>query len=636
MEEKEFSALVDRLEVYARKSPGAYKLRVALLAALGYVFLMAVVVAIGVLAFAVIYFGSLNWLVIKVLAIPLGIAAIVLRSLWVEFPEPDGHQLQYDDAPRLFDLAKSTREATTGPKLHKLLLTDEFNASIVQRPRLGMFGWHENYLIVGLPLLRGLSPDEVRAVIAHEFGHLSGKHGAFSSWIYRVRLTWEQVLLKMRQEQRFGSGIFESFFKWYAPYFSAYSYVLARSREYEADRMSVQLCGKESAAGALIKIDLRNKSLNNEFWPAFLNRATKEAEPPKEPFNEMLAALRQPLSLIKAQTWFSQSLTNKHNYDDTHPALGDRLEAMGYADIRNTEYLEPFLKADDQVGDDYFLQSIASDFLASKNRLWREDVVQFWRERHKFALEAGKTLATLEEKAKTEDLSLEDRWERARLMIGTQGSAVGVVPLLREIIAVQPDHAAANYNLGEALLEQGDEAGVRHIEVAMEKDVHATPSGCELIYNFLSARKRREEAERYRRCIPEYYREIELAREERVTITAKDEFKHHGVDPEVVRKLHDQLRNHPDVAMAHLVQKVVQHFPQEPAYVLGITIERIYGNDIDNLDHRLIDKLAEEIVLPHFAYIVALERTYKPLRKVFEGIEGAEIYRAERYKANKP
>ncbi|HEX3187128.1 MAG TPA: hypothetical protein VHQ94_20180 [Pyrinomonadaceae bacterium] len=123
----------------------------------------------------------------------------------------------------------------------------------------------------------------------------------------------------------------------------------------------------------------------------------------------MLTALRQPLSLIKAQTWFSQSLTKKHNYDDTHPALADRLEAMGYADIRTTEYLEPFLKADEQVGDDYFIQSVPSDFLAGKNRLWREDVVQFWRERHKFALEARKSLAALEEKAKTEELSLDER-----------------------------------------------------------------------------------------------------------------------------------------------------------------------------------------------------------------------------------
>jgi hypothetical protein len=40
MEEKEFVALVDELEGYARQNPGAYKLCVTMLAALGYVFLI--------------------------------------------------------------------------------------------------------------------------------------------------------------------------------------------------------------------------------------------------------------------------------------------------------------------------------------------------------------------------------------------------------------------------------------------------------------------------------------------------------------------------------------------------------------------------------------------------------------------
>jgi len=308
---------------------------------------------------------------------------------------------------------------------------------------------------------------------------------------------------------------------------------------------------------------------------------------------------------------------------------------MGYPDIRNNEDLQSFLKADDQFGDDYFLPSVPADFIASKNRLWREGVVQAWRERHKFLVEAGKALEALDEKAKTEELSPDDRWERARLLIGTQGTAAAV-PLLQEILAIEPDHAAANYNLGEALLEQGDEAGIRHIEAAMERDVHSIPAGCDLIYNYLSARKRREEAERYRRCIVDYFNEIELARRERLNVSAKDEFKPHGIDPEVIRKLHDQLRNHPDIAMAHLVQKVVHHFPQEPSYVLGIIVERIYGDDRDNVDVRLIDKLAEQIVLPHPGRIIVLEKVYKPLRKVFERMEGSEIYRAERYKANKP
>lgn len=634
MEEKEFVALVDELEGYAHQNPGAYKLRIALLAALGYVFLISIVLIVLILVAVVIYYARLNWLIIKILLIPLGIAGIVLRSLWVEFPEPDGQELRYEDAPRLFDLAKSIREETQGPRLHKILLTDEFNAAIVQRPRLGVFGWQENYLIVGLPLLRGLSPDEVRAVLAHEFGHLSGKHSAFAAWIYRVRHTWDQVLSRMRAEQRFGSGIFESFFNWYAPYFNAYSFVLARSREYEADRTSVQLCGKENAAGALIKLQLRDKALSEEFWPAFFRRANKDTQPPTETFGEMLNALRQPLPPVKAQEWFRQALTEKHSYADTHPALGDRLEAIGYANVRTSDDLHPFLKTDDQFGDDYFLQSVPADFIASKNRLWRDNVKETWRERVKFLVEADKALAALEEKAKTGELSLEDRWERARLIRGTKG-AIEAVPLLQEIIAVEPDHAGANYTLGEALLEQGDEAGIKNIELAMEKEVHAIPAGCDLIYNFLIGRKRVEEAERYRRSAGDYFKEIELAQAERTNISADDNFTLHNVAPEEISKLQAQLSNHPDVAIAYLVQKVVQHFPQEPIHVLGIAIERTnwFGGD-DETDQRLIDKLADEVTI--LAFIVLLEKTYKPLRKVFEEIEGAEIYRAERYKANKP
>ncbi len=628
MEEKEFVALVDELEDFAQRNPGEYKLRVALLAALGYVFLIGSVIIVLLLVGVVVYLGRFNWLVIKVVLIPLGLALIVLRSLWVKFPVPEGHELRYDDAPRLFDLAKSTRAATNGPALHKILLTDEFNAAIVQHPRLGVFGWHENYLVVGLPLLRGLSADEVQAVISHEFGHLSGRHGVFSAWIYRVRQTWDQVLERMREEQHFGSGIYERFFNWYAPYFAAYSFALARAKEYEADRMSVQLCGKETAARALVKANVRSKALSEEFWPAFFDRASTEAEPPKQTFDEMLAALRQPIAPEKANMWLSQVLSEKRSYDDAHPAPVDRLKAFGYPAIGTPEDLKPFLTTDDHYGDEYFLQSVPAEFLASKNRAWREGVVESWRERYKFVVEADKTLAALEEKAKTEELSLEDRWERARLIRGTKGPAAAL-PLLQEIVAVEPEHPGANFDLGEALLEQGDEAGIKHIELAMERRVHAIPAGCELIYNFLNSRKQEEEAERYRRCVVDYFKELEMAKIERNNVSINDSFKYHEIAPELLHDLREQLKTFPNLATAHLVQKVLHHFPQEPSYVLGITSKGAWYRWKSNAqDGKLVNELAQQLNFPEFILIIPFEQNYKPLRKSFERVQGSEIYRA--------
>jgi hypothetical protein len=34
---------------------------------------------------------------------------------------------------------------------------DDFNAAVVQAPRLGLFGWYRNYLLIGLPLAKALT-----------------------------------------------------------------------------------------------------------------------------------------------------------------------------------------------------------------------------------------------------------------------------------------------------------------------------------------------------------------------------------------------------------------------------------------------------------------------------------------------
>ena len=211
MEDNNLAAQIRPLEDFAAANPGGYRFRVALLASLGYVYLLVLVVLLlGIVAF-VLYYARLNAAVIKILWIPLVLVGLVLRALWVTIPEPDGKKLEQNEAPELFELIREISTALNGPKAHHVLVSDEFNASIVQIPQFGMFGWLRNYLVVGLPLMRALSPEEFRSVLAHEFGHLSGKHGSFSGWIYRVRQTWIQILTRVHEERSYASFMFERF-----------------------------------------------------------------------------------------------------------------------------------------------------------------------------------------------------------------------------------------------------------------------------------------------------------------------------------------------------------------------------------------------------------------------------------------
>ena len=628
MEQNEFVSLVEGLEAYAREHPAAYKFRVGMLAALGYIMPLGTVLAVLLLIGLCLFFGAVNFVVIKFLIIPIGFAAVIVRSLWVKFPKPQGHRLRPADAPRLFEVIQRIRIATKGPKVHKVLLTGDFNASIVQRPRLGILGWQENYLMVGLPMLNALSPDEMRAIIAHEFGHLSGQHGTFSAWIYRVRQTWVQVLHNMQQNRRYGTELFERFFNWYSPYFTAYSYVLNRATELEADRYAVILAGRQNAARALINAELKQRALDDEHWPEFLKGADTKPDPPENIFSVMLEAIREPLTPDKAQAWFQDSLTKKHSYYDTHPALGDRLEAIGYSDVREIAQLDVFAKNGTQRSDEYFFQSVPAEFVAQTNESWTKTFGVMWRRRHEYVSESRKTLAKLDEKSKTEELTIDDRWERARLISSMEGG-IAAIPFLEEIIALEPDHAAANYTLGEVLLSQGDDAGIEKIELAMEKDVHVTRVGCEVIFNFLTRQKRLDEAEMYQRRATEYVEKVELARVERSTIRETDSFKSHDVAPDALVALRAQLARFSEVASAHLVKKVCKHFPDEASYVLGIIRKRAWYQSQDNkLDQALIDRLATEVAYPGYTYIIALEKSYRPLRRIFSDIRGAEIYRA--------
>jgi Zn-dependent protease with chaperone function len=201
MDKDKFASLVRPLESFAAANPGLYRLRVGLLAALGYVYLLSVVLLLLTVAALTLYTISFNWIALKILWVPLAVVVLVVRSLWITIPEPDGSSLTRAQAPALFDLVNEVRAELDGPNIHHIMVSDEYNAYIAQIPQFGMFGWVRNYLVVGLPLLRALSPVEFRSVLAHEVGHLSGKHGRFWGWFYSLRQSWVEIMTRVEKER---------------------------------------------------------------------------------------------------------------------------------------------------------------------------------------------------------------------------------------------------------------------------------------------------------------------------------------------------------------------------------------------------------------------------------------------------
>jgi Zn-dependent protease with chaperone function len=625
--EEQFNVLVGRLEAYERQHPRAYTFRLAMLAVLGYLYLFVVVTFLIGLVVVIGYIGRLNFLVIKFLLIPLGIVGVVLRSLWIQLPEPDGEAISAADAPRLFDLIDEIKNAVRAPKFSRVLISDEFNAGVYRVSKFGAFGWSNEYLVLGLPLMHAVSPMEFKAILAHEFGHLSSRHGHFGSWIYRVRKTWLQIMDVMNQEKRYGSELFRAFFNWYAPFFSAYSFVLAHRHEYEADEFAVELVGRQQAAQALIKVELRQRQMDDEFWPTLYAGAKDEPEPPREPLSQMFAALRRPLARDESIAWLSSSLNLQTQSADSHPSLADRLSAMGYSQNlkRDDASFTDFFKSNGEDAAQVYLQSIPEDYLIRRNRWWRKAIAKPWRERHGIIQEARQNLAGLATKAQTESLTEDERFEVARLKSETEGSSTAL-PILRDLLSTNPNHVGATFLLGQILLEDGDKNGIELIEKAVVNDPIAVITGCQLIEAFFRRTGEHQQASQYSLRAREQYKKLQKAQHERATIYQGDEFQHHNLERNVVEDLRSQLSKFAQVRHALLVRKSLHYFPEEPFYVLGIIPERPwYKGRYAAAEHGLVRLLVENLELPGQTLIVILEGSRRELRSVFRMIPGSAI-----------
>jgi Zn-dependent protease with chaperone function len=114
----------------------------------------------------------------------------------------------------------------------EVYITPEMNAGVLQRGR-------RRVMVLGLPLMQILSVPQMRAVIAHEFGHYHGGDTRLGPWIYRTRETIERTLrLASRQ-----SALLQLPFLWYGRMFLKVTQAVSRRQELVADELAARTVG---------------------------------------------------------------------------------------------------------------------------------------------------------------------------------------------------------------------------------------------------------------------------------------------------------------------------------------------------------------------------------------------------------
>lgn len=596
--EPKFGRLVRHLERWAAAHALSYRLMVMLLALVGYAYLMGALLLVVAAAGAIVF--QLPGLLIFpafglfVLAPFFVLASIIVSALWVRMEAPGGYEVTHETAPALFALLDKVRRAARAPRFHRVLITEEFNASVASLPRLGVFGWSRNYLSLGMPLLQSVSEAEFTAIVAHEFGHLAGKHGWFRAWIYRLRMTWWRIADALQQRARWSRWFFKPFYSLYVPYFNAYSFVLARADEYEADRMAAEIAGSEAAATALVRVDTVGHYLSSRFWPTLYKAANNHAEPPYLPLARLQEELGKPLAATDGADGYNSALACATDLSDTHPSLSDRLDAIGAAALPPAP---PAGSAAQSLLGSQLLAKII-DTLDSK---WRWLTLEGWKDYYQHSRNDRRTLSELEGKARQETLTPAERLQRARLTEQFVGDEAAL-PLYREIVVAEARNAPVRFELGCILIDRNDAEGLALLEAAMAIDDRLTVAGCERIYLYLMRAGRGPEAEAYRLRLVEQRQLEELAAEQRMAPRLRDRFEEHGMDPQDVARLVESLRAHHAVRRAYLMRKRVSILPHRPYHILLVRSTTAP----DKVGYSLAELLAGSVEFPGDAYVLHL------------------------------
>ena len=378
MDRSDFSFLIARLERQAASNPGAYALKVAALAALGYLTL----IVIGAAIVACVWLAWHQLAEGGAFSIKLGIVGVfglvtlfaLVRALWVNLGEPESLRITREQAPRLFETLDGLRQRMGGIRLHSVSVSNEFNACIMQVPRWGVFGNYRNHLEIGLPLAAAMSVEELRAVLAHEMGHLSGSHGKFSAWIYRQRVTWQALATKFEEPSNLFEQLLCAFYVWYAPYFHAYTFVLARSQEYEADRAAAEATSPAAVGASLMKSELIGRFLGEVFWKRLYDQVAKAPEPSYMPYATLPRAIRIAEKEWARKDWLQEGLRDVSDDADTHPSLSERLGALAVEPAVPTHRPEhSALRLFEPV-----MQGLVKHF----DERWRSQNAPEWRTRH--------------------------------------------------------------------------------------------------------------------------------------------------------------------------------------------------------------------------------------------------------------
>lgn len=621
----EFVRRVREEEQLANRDPKGYRRRVFGLIGLAYGYIFAVLLlalaSVGVLVYLMINAGSGNSLYIRLAFFDAIFVFAILRSLWVKLEPPDGVILKRQDAPELYKEVDAIADKLQAPRPDDIRIDFRVNAAASQTPRLGMFGWYRNTLVLGLPLLMSLSPDEARAVIAHEFGHFSGSHGKFGSWAYRVDCTWSQMWKQFSRGHVYGAWLFVWFVRWFQPRFAATTFALRRANEYEADRAAAEIAGSSNMAHALMRLTYLGSHVNKSFWEKLNDRTRELPAPPLDAFNSLEEAAAQTPDHELVFRRISNALREPTDFDDTHPSLADRLASLSETPSSESDAVAAVEKPPELNAAQILLGPRVQVILTELGEKFAKANKAKWERQHREFLEEKKSLERLREQATQAPLSENDSLDLAYFTFHVDGPDAAE-PMFRNLHMLFPANSTVTYWLGHILALKGDLDAEPLLRKVMAENPKYSRASINLLGQLYWTHGENEKLAELREEAVEHQTTGRMTEAHARTLQLGDDLEVHDLTAEQVARIVEQLPAVPKLQVAYLVCKVL---PNGQRRLTMIAFHKAKAIERGNEQHLLVAELLKVHGLPRGTMVFSPKERKNWIKRL-DKIPGAKVY----------
>ena len=254
----------------------------------------------------------------------LGGAFLILKAI-VPRPdrfEPPGPRLIPARQPRLFAELGRIASATAQAPPAEVYLVADVNAWVSQRGGFMGFG-SRRVMGLGLPLLQALSVSELRAVLAHEFGHYHGGDVKVGPWIYKTR----EALVRTLESLAGHGGILTKPFDLYARMFFRVSHSVSRHQELLADALAARIAGAAALASGLKAVHGASLAFGSYWMEEVSPLLSAGFLPPLAAGFARLVAQPKVTERLR-ELVAEEARSGRSDPYDTHPSLQERLAAL--------------------------------------------------------------------------------------------------------------------------------------------------------------------------------------------------------------------------------------------------------------------------------------------------------------------